>query len=323
MLDRAPGRVAFGHLGERGLIASAHGTLEVPGLVTDPAPAEPGAGMERRQLGGQIPPGFGQAVGTELKRAGRGWPSGSRRVRLCLHRAVWEVPVMAGPDQGALAGRGQLRPGRGQLRAAQADREQAITVLKTAYAQGRLTKDELEVRAGQAFASRTYAELAALTADIPGDIPGDIPADSPTASPGAAGRPGTPARTMAKAAGRSGVCILAAVALAEAGFLTGNFLLIVAASFALIAASGFFGYGILDAWQERRSRGRLPTGRPGQGQPKFERRLSRDNAAPTGISPTRADQTRAESRARRPVRDRRHLSRGGVPVPVRLLSSAG
>ena len=44
-------------------------------------------------------------------------------------------------------------------------------MLKTAYAQGRLTKDELEARAGQAFASRTYAELAALTADIPADLP--------------------------------------------------------------------------------------------------------------------------------------------------------
>jgi hypothetical protein len=70
---------------------------------------------------------------------------------------------MTGPDQGALAGRGQLR-------AAQADREQAITVLKEAYAQGRLTKDELEVRAGQAFASRTYAELAAVTADLPAGL---------------------------------------------------------------------------------------------------------------------------------------------------------
>ena len=79
---------------------------------------------------------------------------------------------MTGPDQGA-------RAGRGHMRAAQADREQAITVLKAAYAQGRLTKDELEVRAGRAFASRTYAELAALTADIP--------ADSPAVGPTAAG----------------------------------------------------------------------------------------------------------------------------------------
>jgi Domain of unknown function (DUF1707) len=219
---------------------------------------------------------------------------------------------MTGPDQGALAGRGQLR-------AAQADREQAITVLKAAYAQGRLTKDELEVRAGQAFASRTYAELAALTADIPADMPAGIPADMPADSPGAspaaaasraaasaaAGEPGTPARTMARAAARSGVCLLAAVALAEAAFLTGNFLLIVAASFALIAASGFFGYGILDAWQERRSHGQLPTRGRGRGQHRSTGRLPGDDAAPTGISPIRADQARAESRAQRRGQDRR------------------
>ncbi len=192
---------------------------------------------------------------------------------------------MTGPDEGGLAGRGHLR-------AAQADREQAITVLKAAYAQGRLTKDELEARVGQAFASRTYAELAALTADIP--------ADSLTASPAAAGSaaggppPSRPARTMARAARRSGICLLVAVALVEAALLADNFLLIVAASFALIAASGFFGYGILDAWQERRSRGQLPaevgSGPPGTRGPPTRRvtRLAPGSArtAPTGPAPT-------------------------------------
>ena len=221
---------------------------------------------------------------------------------------------MTGPDEGGLAGRGHLR-------AAQADREQAITVLKAAYAQGRLTKDELEARVGQAFASRTYAELAALTADIPADSATASPA---TASPAATGSaaaglpPSTPARTMAKAAGRTGICLLVAVALAEGAFLAGNFLLIVAAFFALIAASGFFGYGILDAWQERRSRGQLPP-RSGQGRQGSEGRLPSDDAGPTGISPTRADRTRADSRACQPGRDRRHPSGRGIPVPVRPL----
>ncbi len=57
--------------------------------------------------------------------------------------------------------------GRGRLRASHADRDQSIEVLKTAFVQGRLTRDELDARVGQALASRTYAELAALTADIP------------------------------------------------------------------------------------------------------------------------------------------------------------
>jgi DUF1707 SHOCT-like domain len=55
---------------------------------------------------------------------------------------------------------------RGRLRASDADREQVIDALKAAFVQGRLTKDELDVRAGQALASRTCAELTAITADI-------------------------------------------------------------------------------------------------------------------------------------------------------------
>ena len=56
---------------------------------------------------------------------------------------------------------------RGQLRASQADREGVIDALKAAYVAGRLTEDELEARVGQAFATRTQADLAAITADIP------------------------------------------------------------------------------------------------------------------------------------------------------------
>ncbi len=56
---------------------------------------------------------------------------------------------------------------RGRLRAGDADREHVIETLKVAFVQGRLTKDELDLRVGQTLASRTYAELATLTADIP------------------------------------------------------------------------------------------------------------------------------------------------------------
>ncbi len=60
--------------------------------------------------------------------------------------------------------------GPGHLRASDADREQVIDVLKAAFVQDRLTKDEFDVRVGQAFTSRTYAELAALTADLPAGL---------------------------------------------------------------------------------------------------------------------------------------------------------
>lgn len=57
--------------------------------------------------------------------------------------------------------------GRGHLRASRADREQVIDVLKAAFVHGRLDRDEFGVRVGRALASRTYADLAAVTADIP------------------------------------------------------------------------------------------------------------------------------------------------------------
>ena len=56
---------------------------------------------------------------------------------------------------------------RGRLRAAHADREQVLGALRTAFVDGRLTKDELDARAAQAFGARTVADLAKLTADIP------------------------------------------------------------------------------------------------------------------------------------------------------------
>ena len=52
-----------------------------------------------------------------------------------------------------------------------ADRERVIRTLKAALAQGRLTEDELDARVGQVYASRTYAELAKVTAAVTADIP--------------------------------------------------------------------------------------------------------------------------------------------------------
>ncbi len=55
----------------------------------------------------------------------------------------------------------------GRLLASHADRERVVGVLKTAFVQGRLTKDDFESGIGRAFSSRTYADLAAITASIP------------------------------------------------------------------------------------------------------------------------------------------------------------
>ncbi len=78
-------------------------------------------------------------------------------------------------------GYGMAPLGYGHMRAAQADRERAIDVLKAAFAEGRLDQDEYTGRAGQVYASRTYAELSALTADLPaGPLGALVP---PQASP--------------------------------------------------------------------------------------------------------------------------------------------
>ncbi len=78
--------------------------------------------------------------------------------------------------------------GLGHLRASDADREQVIDALKTAFVQGRLAKGELDERVGQAFASRTYADLAAVTADLPAWLdraqPPRKPARTTTRPPG-------------------------------------------------------------------------------------------------------------------------------------------
>ena len=57
------------------------------------------------------------------------------------------------------------------MRASHADRDRVIDVLKAAFVQGRLAKDEFDRRVGQTLVSRTYAELAILTADLPAARP--------------------------------------------------------------------------------------------------------------------------------------------------------
>jgi putative transcriptional regulator len=73
-----------------------------------------------------------------------------------------------------------MEEGRGGLRASDADREQAIAVLKAAFVRDRLARAEFEARVGQALASRTYAELAAATGGIPGRLTADQPPGTPT-----------------------------------------------------------------------------------------------------------------------------------------------
>ncbi len=128
---------------------------------------------------------------------------------------------------------------RGQLRAAQADREAAIDALKAAYIAGRLTEDEFEARVGQAFTSRTHADLAAVTADIP-----------------AAPVPVRPARMPDRVVACGTGVIIAAATLGGALLIGGSALILWA-----ITMTGVLLFTVsvlLNERQERRSRTRRP-----------------------------------------------------------------
>src|SRR5207248_5217536 len=67
------------------------------------------------------------------------------------------------------------------MRVSDSDREQAADVLREAAGQGRISLDELEERLESAYAAKTYADLAAVTHDLPasGRMPAP-PAQLPT-----------------------------------------------------------------------------------------------------------------------------------------------
>ena len=89
--------------------------------------------------------------------------------------------------------------GAGYLRTSAADRERAIDVLKAGFAEGRLTKDEYDDRISAAYASRTYADLAVVTGDLPGgQVMAPVPVPVPHWRPVApAHAPGTNALAVA------------------------------------------------------------------------------------------------------------------------------
>lgn len=54
----------------------------------------------------------------------------------------------------------------GNLRASDADRDQVATVLSTAYAEGRLTREEHDERLDQLLAAKTFDDLLPITRDL-------------------------------------------------------------------------------------------------------------------------------------------------------------
>jgi hypothetical protein len=182
--------------------------------------------------------------------------------------------------------------GRGHMRASHADREQVIEVLKNAFVQGRLTKGELDARVGQTFASRTYAELARVTADIPAE-------------------PVAPASRRAVRARQGGLVIAAATvitaglwAVAVASDSAALGLLSLSFSFTCLGVVLLVGAALLDSQHRKRSGGQPPRRRtPHAGGPAPRRAAPAAGAyeLPPGDQPTGAT---AEAAPRRPFRPR-------------------
>src|SRR5690242_5779502 len=95
--------------------------------------------------------------------------------------------VSAGNQKAAVPG------GYGHMRASHAEREQTIGMLKAAFAQGLLTKNEVDARVGQVLPSRTYAQLATLT---PGQAAVRPPSKPARGQASTAVRCGTPGACM-------------------------------------------------------------------------------------------------------------------------------
>ena len=229
---------------------------------------------------------------------------------------------MTGPQDPAAAGGDRIRAGH-------ADREQVIETLKTAFVQGRLTRDELGVRAGRALAALTCADLAALTADIPA---GPAAADPAAAGPA---RPPAPARRLplARAAVGSGGCLVIAFAAVWVGaqildprglgnpYHPWSSLCRLVAFAAVVAALCILGRGVAASSKQRSSRGQLPP-RPGPGGHALGGGQRGGVCYGPGFPRPRTDQTRADLRAhespqhrqRIPARARR-AARGVRPAP--------
>ncbi len=181
------------------------------------------------------------------------------------------------------AGRGDETAGeQGQLRASHADRDQAIDVLKAAFVQGRLTKGEFDLRVGRVFASRTYADLGALTADIPGWVAAAQPSGEDARGPGRALSFKTAARVGAVGAGPA-VASAAVVLMQSSGVPAAAGLLLVGLTGVLVTVL-LAALLVLLSWAVRRSqRG------PAQGPP----------SGPAGLASERPPSTRQLPPARR------------------------
>ena len=154
--------------------------------------------------------------------------------------------MVMGPGDEA-AGRGRYS----SVRASHADRDRVVDMLKAAFVQGRLAKDEFDLRLSRVLTSRTYADLDALTADIPAVLlRPQLPEPTREAAPA---RESTE-RKIVKAWAFATV-VLPSVAVGVALLKEGTALAYIAiamAMFACVVAVPVSGLLILHSWIEKR-----------------------------------------------------------------------
>jgi Domain of unknown function (DUF1707) len=209
---------------------------------------------------------------------------------------------MAEPGEEIAAGSGS----RGQLRASHADREQVIGTLKTAFVAGMLAKDEFDLRVGRTLASRTYADLAALTADLPAGLAAALPPMPTWARSGQPVLRTGPVVTVAT--------VLYAGALASASFAHSGVpgVLVGVGSFVYLFVLSIVAGVAAENRRDKRSGGQLPPGQATVADPAF-RRLP--PARPGGQLPSADPGHRHTEAARR--------CRPWPPLPVRGRCAGG
>lgn len=200
---------------------------------------------------------------------------------------------MAGPGDGMAAG----GVGHGYMRASSADRDRVIEVLKAAFVQGRLSQDELGARVGQTLTSRTYGELAAVTADIP--------AEAAAVRSAVTARPHARTPVSRVRATLWAACVVVPVTLLALTFVTGSgklaFPFIISVFMSYVTA----GTLLAEAWERKQEQRRLRRGpTPGSsGRP--SRRRTTGTTAGRLPHTERARRHMARAAPRRVRRERR------------------
>jgi len=183
---------------------------------------------------------------------------------------------------------------RGRLRASHADREHVIDTLKAAYVYGLVTKDEFDARVSQTLASRTCAQLAVVTADIPAGLSAAPPPLRPAP---AQARP--PAHAKLEPGERAVVAtaVLAGV-LFVAAFFAGNANAI--GGFVALGALGSALVSLFLAARRRgaRSGGQLPPRREVHSGPQARHRAASAEQLPHASKPRRPGNADAARRRR-------------------------